>query len=109
MSDLASTRAGWDAAIAAVLAGSVEGTPSAQLRVDTKLAAAATVRSARRIIERRRRGLGGQRLPVEPARSSACSRDVETLKGHVIFDWDRTAELAGRVTLGSALRPTDMA
>ena len=26
-----------------------------------------------------------------------------------MFDWDRTAELAGRVTLGSGLRPTDMA
>lgn len=35
-------------------------------------------------------------------------RDVETLKGHVIFDWDRTAELAGRYQLGLGLRPTDM-
>jgi len=35
-------------------------------------------------------------------------RDVEVLKGHVIFDWDRTAELAGRFALGFGLRPTDM-
>jgi len=35
-------------------------------------------------------------------------RDVETLKGHVIFDWDRTTELAGRVALGLELRPADM-
>ncbi len=34
-------------------------------------------------------------------------RDVEVLKGHVIFDWDRTAELAGRFALGFGLdRPT---
>ena len=36
-------------------------------------------------------------------------RDVETLKGHVVFDWDRAAELAGRVLLGQPLQPTDMA
>jgi hypothetical protein len=36
-------------------------------------------------------------------------RDVETLKGHVVFDWDRTTELAGRVMLGHPLRPTDLA
>jgi hypothetical protein len=35
-------------------------------------------------------------------------RDVEVLKGHVVFDWDRTAELAGRVALGLPLRPTDL-
>jgi hypothetical protein len=36
-------------------------------------------------------------------------RDVETLKGHVIFDWDRTTELAGRVMLGGSLGPADRA
>jgi 3-hydroxy-9,10-secoandrosta-1,3,5(10)-triene-9,17-dione monooxygenase len=35
-------------------------------------------------------------------------RDVETLKGHVEFDWDRTTELAGRIALGFEPRPTDM-
>ena len=35
-------------------------------------------------------------------------RDVEVLKGHVIFDWDRTTELAGRTALGIEPRPTDM-
>ena len=27
-------------------------------------------------------------------------RDVNTLKGHAIFDWDRTMELVGRVAIG---------
>jgi hypothetical protein len=28
--------------------------------------------------------------------------------GHVVFDWDRTAELAGRFALGFGLRLTDV-
>ncbi len=28
--------------------------------------------------------------------------------GHVVLDWDRTAELTGRLALGFGLRPTDM-
>ena len=108
MSDLASTRAGWDAAIAAVVAGAAEGTPSDQLRVDTKLAAAATVRSARRIIGAVGEGSGAS-VYLSSHPFQRLQRDVETLKGHVIFDWDRAAELAGRVTLGFELRPTDMA
>ncbi len=108
MSDLASTRAGWDAAIATVVAAAACGPPSAQLRVETRLAAAATVRSARRIIGGVGEGSGaGVYLAHHPFQR--LQRDVETLKGHVIFDWDRAAELAGRVTLGSELRPTDMA
>ena len=35
-------------------------------------------------------------------------RDVEVLKGHVIFDWDRCAELAGRIALGQDPSPLDM-
>ena len=42
------------------------------------------------------------------ALNQRLQRDVETLKGHVMFDWDRTAELAGRYALGFGLRPTDM-
>ena len=40
--------------------------------------------------------------------SVSILRDVEVLKGHVVFDWDRTAELAGRYALGFGLRPLDM-
>ncbi len=35
-------------------------------------------------------------------------RDLETLKGHVVYDWDRVAQLAGRLELGSEPLPTDM-
>lgn len=35
-------------------------------------------------------------------------RDINTLKGHVVFDWDRAAQLAGKLELGAAPGPTDM-
>ena len=40
--------------------------------------------------------------------SSGCSANVEVLKGHVVFDWDRTCELAGRIELGFDPLPTDL-
>ena len=82
--------------------------PDDLLRARTRLAAAAAVRSSRLIVGAVGEGSG--------ASVYACShplqrlqRDVETLKGHVIFDWDRATELAGQVMLGRALGPTDMA
>jgi len=41
------------------------------------------------------------------AQLQRLQRDVEVLKGNIVFDWDRTAEL-GRVALGLRLRATDM-
>lgn len=35
-------------------------------------------------------------------------RDVETLKGHLVFDWDRTMTLAGRVELGLDIGPGEL-
>jgi len=108
MSALATMRAGWDRAIATISDAAAQGSVTDQLRVDTKLAAAAAVRDARSIIS-----LVGEGAGAAVYRSDhpfqRLQRDVETLKGHVIFDWDRAAELAGRVTLGAPLGPTDMA
>ena len=36
------------------------------------------------------------------------SRDLLTLRGHMVFDWDRTAELAGKLELGLEPAPTDL-
>jgi len=108
MSDLASARAGWAAAIAAIVEASTHGTPDQQRRAEARLAAAAAVRASRQIINTVCEGAGASVYKTgHPLQR--LQRDVETLKGHVIFDWDRTAELAGRVTLGLGLRPTDMA
>ena len=78
-----------------------------QLRVDSRLAAAATVRSARSVFSTVCEGAGASVFftssPLQRLR-----RDVDVLGGHVIFDWDRTAELAGRFALGMPLRSADL-
>jgi hypothetical protein len=35
-------------------------------------------------------------------------RDIEMLKGHALFDWDRVALMAGKEALGIAPAPTDL-
>ena len=35
-------------------------------------------------------------------------RDLETIKGHVVYDWDRAAQLAGKLELGFEPGPLDM-
>ncbi len=107
MSDLASTRARWDVAITELVGACAPGAPGEQLRVDTRLAAAATVRGARSVINTVVEGAGAS-IYFSDSPLQRLQRDVEVLKGHVIFDWDRTAELAGRFALGFGLRPTDM-
>jgi alkylation response protein AidB-like acyl-CoA dehydrogenase len=107
MSDLAAARVRWDAAIETLVEACVVGEPVEEMRVATRLAAAATVRASRSVIGTVCEGAGASvyRLSSPLQR---LQRDVEVLKGHVIFDWDRTAELAGRFALGFGLRPTDM-
>ena len=76
-------------------------------RVDARLAAASTVRMARTAISTAGEGAGAS-VYFSDHPIQRIQRDVETLKGHVIFDWDRTTELAGRHRLGLEPRPTDM-
>ncbi len=35
-------------------------------------------------------------------------RDLQVMRGHVMFDWDRTAVLAGKVELGFPTTPADL-
>lgn len=107
MSDLTAARVRWDAAIDTLVGSCADGEPSEELRVATRVTAAATVRASQSIIGAVCDGAGASiyRLSSPLQR---LQRDVEVLKGHVIFDWDRTAELAGRFALGFGLRPTDM-
>ncbi len=35
-------------------------------------------------------------------------RDVQMIRGHVIFDWDRAAQITGKVTLGIEPSPSDL-
>jgi 3-hydroxy-9,10-secoandrosta-1,3,5(10)-triene-9,17-dione monooxygenase len=81
--------------------------PGLAERVDARLAAASTVRLSRQAISSACEGAGAS-VYFDHHPLQRIQRDVETLKGHVIFDWDRTAELAGRFRLGLGLRPTDL-
>lgn len=108
LADVRAARAVFDQAIADLTraSGAAQG---AELRdrIAARLAAANVVRMARAVIADVCAGAGAsvyyQRSPLQ-----RLQRDVEVLKGHVVFDWDRTAELAGRVALGLPLRPTDL-
>ena len=105
-SDLCALRSRWDAAIDAV--ASAEPPLTDEQRVEARLAAAATVRGARAVIATIAEGSGGSAY-FHDSPLQRWQRDVEVLKGHAIFDWDRTTELAGRVLLGTPLGPHDMA
>ena len=107
MSDLASARLRWDAGIAALVEACADGEATEELRVASRLTAAATVRASRSVISTVCEGAGAS-VYFSSAPLQRLQRDVEVLKGHVIFDWDRTAELAGRFALGFPLGPTDM-
>lgn len=105
-SDVTGMTAAWRVAMTRLAAE--EGVPSELLRVQSRLAAAAAVRQCRLTIGEIGVGAGAS-LYASSHPLQRLQRDVETLKGHVVFDWDRATELAGRVMLGFPLGPTDMA
>lgn len=108
MSDVTTMRSAWDAAISRIEELSSVEAPTDLARVECRLAAAAAVRSSRQALGAIGEGAGAS-VYASSHPHQRLQRDVETLKGHAIFDWDRTTELAGRVALGQALRLTDMA
>ena len=107
-SDLETTLAAWRAVLDELARTAADGPPDERLRVRVRLAAAAAVRASRGIIGDIGEGAGAS-VYATAHPIQRLQRDVETLKGHVVFDWDRTTELAGKVLLGRPLGPTDMA
>lgn len=79
--------------------------PTAE-RIAVRLAAADAVRRSVAVIADVCGGSGASVYKSDAA-LQRLQRDVEVLKGHVMFDWDRTTELVGRVTLGLPLGPMD--
>ncbi len=104
---LAALRANWDRSIARLVAVDEAHPVTLDERIDLRLAAAHIVRSAREIMTTVG-DCGGASLYFSGSPFQRLQRDVETLKGHVIFDWDRITEIAGRNALGLELRPADM-
>jgi alkylation response protein AidB-like acyl-CoA dehydrogenase len=101
-------RANWEAAMAAFVAAAASPDGARPLdHAAARLAAAHTVRLAREAIATVCDGSGAS-VYFDSSPLQRLQRDVEVLKGHVVFDWDRTAELVGRLELGFEPRPTDM-
>lgn len=107
MAEVRSARAVWEQALAALTRAVHGGSPTTADRMDARLAAASTVRIARNAISIVCEGSGAS-IYAEGSPLQRLQRDVEVLKGHVIFDWDRCAELAGRIALGQEPSPLDM-
>lgn len=107
MAEVRSARAVWEQALAALTSAVEGGAPTIADRMDARLAAASTVRLARQAISTVCEGSGAS-VYAETSPLQRLQRDVEVLKGHVIFDWDRCAELAGRIALGQEPAPLDM-
>lgn len=107
MSNLAMVRTQWDAAVDELATYTGQGDVPLERRAALRIAAAATVRGARSIINTIAEGAGAS-VYFASSPFQRLQRDVEVLKGHAIFDWDRATELAGRVALGLPQKPTDM-
>ena len=82
------------------------GSIGLDVRMDVRLAAANVVRLCNEVISLVCAGAGASVYQLSQP-LQRLQRDVEVLKGHVVFDWDRTTELAGRIELGLPLRPAD--
>ncbi len=76
-------------------------------RARFRLAAAHAVRLAREAVETASVGIGASAYVGDGA-FARIERDLAMLKGHVVYDWDRVTELAGRLELGFEPAPTDM-
>jgi len=94
--DVRAAAALWTQAVGELAAACSGGaSPSVADRADARLAAAATVQLARQAISAICEGSGAS-VYASSSPLQRWQRDVEVLKGHVVFDWDRTAELVGR-------------
>ena len=83
--------------------GSIDRADRAPLR----LAAAQVVKLSRAAVNTAAEGAGAS-VYFSDAPLQRIQRDLETLKGHVVYDWDRVAQLAGKLELGIEPGPADM-
>lgn len=83
------------------------GIYSAVERGRARLAASHTVRLSIEAVGTVLEGAGAS-VHFADSPLQRISRDLLTLRGHVVFDWDRTAELAGKLELGFEPASTDL-
>lgn len=83
------------------------GTIDRAARGRFRLAAAHTVRSSLDAVNIVMEGAGAS-VHFENSPLQRIQRDLITIKGHVVYDWDRAAQLAGKLELGIEPALTDM-
>lgn len=78
-----------------------------QRLVDIRLAAADVVRLSN-LVANAVAAAAGASSGYSQAPLQRHLRDLQMIRGHVVFDWDRTAQLAGKVAMGVDPDPTDL-
>lgn len=98
----------WDDARAAIEREGPKGAQaSIEAQVALRLAGAQIVRLANQAIDLLHAAAGASAsMLTSPLQRHL--RDVQVMRGHVMFDWDRTAVLAGKVALGFPTGPADL-
>ena len=76
-------------------------------RGEFRLAAAHAVRLGREAVEIASLGIGASVYFTDQP-FQRIERDLAMLKGHVVYDWDRVTQLAGRLELGLPAAPSDL-
>ena len=101
-------RALWHDAIAKLEAEGAKGAEApVSVMVEIRLAAAHIVRLANQAVDILSAAAGASSGHLS-APLQRHLRDLQMMRGHVMFDWDRTASLAGRVALGMPTTPADL-
>ena len=80
------------------------GKLSVAARIGIRSSCALVVQTCRDVVNDIMNSAGGSSYFLS-APLQRIQRDVEVVKSHAIFDWDRVAQLQGRVQLG--MRPAD--
>jgi GTP cyclohydrolase II len=83
------------------------GSMTVAQRVGIRAKCALVVQECRDVIALIMNAAGGSAYFLS-APLQRIQRDVEVLKSHAMFDWDRTAQLQGRLRLGMRASPTDL-
>lgn len=108
LADVRALRLVWNDACAAIeREGPLGADASIHAQVALRLAASQVVRLANQAIDTMARAAGASAAMLQ-APLQRHLRDVQVMRGHVMFDWDRTGVLAGKVELGFPTGPTDL-
>lgn len=108
IADVRAARLVWDEARAVIEREGPNGAnASTEVQVGLRLAAAQIVRLANSAVDTLAAAAGASAM-MTSAPLQRQLRDLQVMRGHVMFDWDRTAVLAGKVTLGFPTTPADL-